>query len=79
MIFINPTCHRPLNRWLWTPPPVDSATRRRRHPWTPPPVDAATLEAATRPGGMLLALKNSVGSSEGVALLATKRQQLHTS
>ena len=63
MIFITPTCHRPLNRWLWTPPPVD----------------AATLEAATRPGGMLLALKNSAGSSEGVALLATKRQQLHTS
>ena len=33
-------------------------------------------DAATRPGGVLLALKNSAGLSEGVALLAAKRQQL---
>ena len=41
----------------------------------PQAAEPPVVDAATRPGGVLLALKNSAGSSEGVALLATKRQQ----
>ena len=36
-------------------------------------------DGITRPGGVLLAFKNSAGSSNGVALLAAKCQQLQFS